>query len=93
MAASVTPIAGQNVPWRPYFGSATLFDQYILPFRVSDLSQSLAESKHSIHVIIGEPSCRTPIIGIVCCARAASGHATAAPPKSVMNSRRCMVRS
>src|SRR5215813_6138206 len=25
-----------------------------------------------------------------CCARAASGHIVAAPPKSVMNSRRCM---
>ena len=52
MAASVTPIAGQNVPWRPYLGSPTLLDQYILPFRVSDLSQYV-ESKHSIHVIIG----------------------------------------
>jgi hypothetical protein len=32
---------------------------------------------------------RNPTTGIVgCCARAASGHAAAAPPKSVMNSRR-----
>ena len=32
---------------------------------------------------------RNPITGIAgCCARAASGHATAAPPSSVMNSRR-----
>ncbi len=32
---------------------------------------------------------RNPITGIAgCCARAASGHATAAPPRSVMNSRR-----
>ena len=31
-----------------------------------------------------------PITGIAgCCARAASGHAAAAPPRSVMNSRRC----
>jgi CheY-like chemotaxis protein len=29
-----------------------------------------------------------PITGIACCARAASGHAAAAPPSSVMNSRR-----
>jgi hypothetical protein len=28
-----------------------------------------------------------PINGIVCCARAASGHAAAAPPSNVMNSR------
>src|SRR5262245_55694644 len=34
---------------------------------------------------------RNPITGIVgCCARAASGHAAAAPPSSVMNSRRLM---
>ena len=33
--------------------------------------------------------CRNPITGIAgCCARAASGHAAAAPPSSVMNSRR-----
>ena len=32
---------------------------------------------------------RNPITGIAgCCARAASGHAAAAPPSSVMNSRR-----
>ena len=35
-----------------------------------------------------DPACRNPITGIAgCCARAASGHA-AAPPSSVMNSRR-----
>ncbi len=33
-----------------------------------------------------------PITGMVCCARAASGHATAAPPRAVMNSRRCSGR-
>ena len=33
---------------------------------------------------------RKPITGIAgCCARAATGHAAAAPPSSVMNSRRC----
>jgi hypothetical protein len=33
---------------------------------------------------------RNPIVGsfLGCCARAASGHPTAAPPSSVMNSRR-----
>ena len=39
---------------------------------------------------------RNPITGIAgCCARAASGHAIAAPPSSVMNSRRlvCWERS
>ena len=38
-----------------------------------------------------EPGPRKPITGIaVCCARAASGHAAATPPMSVMNSRRRM---
>ena len=37
------------------------------------------------------PGSRNPITGIAgCCARAASGHAAAAPPRSVMNSRRPM---
>ena len=35
-----------------------------------------------------------PITGIAgCCARSPSGHAIAAPPRSVMNSRRCTLRS
>jgi len=33
-----------------------------------------------------------PITGIACCARAASGHTAAAPPSSVMNSRRLLIR-
>ena len=37
----------------------------------------------------GDLGSRNPITGIAgCCARAASGHAAAAPPSSVMNSRR-----
>jgi hypothetical protein len=36
---------------------------------------------------------RNPITGIAdCCARAASGHAAAAPPSSVMKSRRVLIR-
>jgi hypothetical protein len=35
---------------------------------------------------------RNPITGIGCCAHAASGHAAAAPPTSVMNSRRFMAQ-
>ena len=39
----------------------------------------------------GDAPLRNPITGIAgCCARAASGHATAAPPSSVTNSRRLM---
>jgi hypothetical protein len=37
---------------------------------------------------MGDLLLRNPITGNACCARAASGHATAAPPSSVMKSRR-----
>ena len=37
---------------------------------------------------------KNPITGIAgCCARAASGHVAAAPPSSVMSSRRCIMRN
>jgi hypothetical protein len=37
----------------------------------------------------GDLVLRNPITGIAaCCARAANGHAAAAPPRTVMNSRR-----
>ena len=40
-------------------------------------------------IVSGDAALRNPITGIAgCCARAASGHAAAAPPSSVMNSRR-----
>ena len=39
----------------------------------------------------GRPGATNPTIGIAgCCARAASGHAVATPPRSVKNSRRLM---
>jgi len=39
----------------------------------------------------GDLLLRNPITGIAaCCPRAASGHAAAAPPSSVMNARRLM---
>jgi hypothetical protein len=39
----------------------------------------------------GDAALSNPITGIAgCCARAASGHATAVPPSSNMNSRRFM---
>ena len=39
----------------------------------------------------GVPKMRTPITGVAgCCARAANGHAPAAPPSSVMKWRRPM---
>src|SRR5215469_9130544 len=45
----------------------------------------------SVHCAADTP-CSTPITGIAgCCARAASGHAAAAPPRAASNSRRPMV--
>jgi hypothetical protein len=42
-----------------------------------------------VYIGAGEPAPRIPTTGIAgCCARAASGHAAAAPPTKVMNSRR-----
>jgi hypothetical protein len=42
---------------------------------------------------LGSTALRNPITGIAdCCARAAIGYATAAPPRSVMNSRRFTAR-
>ena len=41
----------------------------------------------------GDALCRNPTTGIAgCCARAASGHAAAAPPRAKMNSRRNFLR-
>ena len=41
--------------------------------------------------VSGDAALRNPITGTAgCCARAASGHAAAAPPSSVINSRRPM---
>jgi hypothetical protein len=54
------------------------------------------QSEQSGHAATGwmrgsnEPSGKIRSLGIDCCARAATGHATAAPPSSVMNSRRLM---
>ena len=56
---------------------------------VAGFAQTLAKRAHSgPRVRSGDAPLRNPITGIAgCCARAASGHA-AAPPSSVMNSRR-----
>ena len=54
------------------------------------------QSAHHVHQLFGIKNCRiagmaNPITGIAgCCATAASGHAAAEPPSSVMNSRRFM---
>jgi hypothetical protein len=49
----------------------------------------LRNASSRLTLISAEVPPRNPITGIaVCCARAASGHAAAAPPSKVMNSRR-----
>jgi hypothetical protein len=73
-------------------------DNLIAPFQLSKQSKLVigqlrhGASKGRWRDAIG-PDAGMPIRGTFdagCCARAASGHATAAPPRSVMNSRRFM---
>ena len=57
----------------------------------AEFAQPLHEGADPMAVERGVLAPRNPITGIAgCCARAASGHAAAAPPSSVMNSRRPM---
>ena len=66
-----------------------VFDRNVLALDEACFLQALAERGRpggivSANVVLR----RNPITGIAgCCARAASGHAAAAPPSSVMNSR------
>ena len=67
-----------------------VFDRDVLAFDIAGVLQALAKSRaddpRNLQAIRAP---RKPITGIAgCCARAASGHAAAAPPSSVMNSRR-----
>ena len=65
-------------------------DRDVLAFDKAGLLQALAKCAQTVRARVDvEP--RNPITGIAgCCARAASGQATAAPPNNVMNSRRLM---
>ena len=64
-----------------------VFDRHVLAFEIAGVLEALAECAQK--VTSGDVVLRNPITGIVgCCARAASGHAAAAPPSSVMNVRR-----
>ena len=65
-----------------------VFDRDVMALDKAGLAQTFAERRHVI-AKARRPVRRNPITGIAgCCARAASGHAAAAPPSSVMNSRR-----
>src|SRR5262249_28518647 len=70
------------LPFRP-----AEFDGHVLSFDIAGIFQTLAKCAQVISPSVRR--CDVPITGMVaCCARAASGHAAAAPPSSVMNSRR-----
>ena len=69
-----------------------ILDRHVLTLDIAGFLQALAERGHvSARIRSGDAPLRNPITGIAgCCARAASGHAAAAPPSSVTNSRRLM---
>jgi hypothetical protein len=63
-------------------------DVCVLAFGVSGLLQTLRNAASDVADSPGDLLLRNPITGIAaCCARAASGHAAAALPSSVMNAR------
>ena len=67
-----------------------VFDRHVPALDIAGFAQALAERAHDgTAVPSGDALLRNPITGIAgCCACAASGQAAAAPPSSVMNSRR-----
>jgi hypothetical protein len=67
----------------------TILDCDVLGFDPAELSQPLHESGNPLARDDGVAAPKKPIVGsFVCCPCAASGHAAATPPSSVMNSRR-----
>src|SRR5262249_36334651 len=61
--------------------------RYVLPLEVAGFVRPLRNA--AARGASDDPALTNPTTGIVdCCARAATGHAAAAPPSSVMNSRR-----
>ena len=77
------PAADRIDPSAQRYSIATL-----LALDVAGFAQALRNAATSCAYAAGDALLRNPITGIAgCCARAASGHA-AAPPSSVMNSRR-----
>jgi len=65
-----------------------ILDDDIAAFGVAGLGKAAVKSISIVTLRLRGPASRNPITGkIGCCARAASGH-VAAPPSSVMNSRR-----
>ena len=104
-AARMPPIATITATWRRTSSAASAGSRSI-DSPPSDIRSLRSRPRHSRspsgpaemrargpRTRHGDAVSRNPITGIAgCCARAASGHATAAPPSSVMNSRRCSGR-
>jgi hypothetical protein len=75
--------------WYDHAYGRSEFGRDILALCVTRLGKALSECREQADVWFRRA--RIPITGTAaCCAHAASGHATAAPPSSVMNSRRLM---
>src|SRR5262249_23770422 len=68
-----------------------VFDRHVPALDIAGFRQALAKRGQELCILTRRPSLRNPTTGIAgCCARALSGHATAAPPTAKMNSRRLM---
>src|SRR5262245_19351727 len=71
-----------------------VLDRGIAAFGETGFVEPLRNAAARLALVSGELSMRNPITGVaVFCARAASGHAPAAPPSSDMNTRRLIIRS
>jgi hypothetical protein len=71
--------------------SPTIFDCHIVTFDITGLHEALPKAKQTVLEFVGRFSAKKPDHRHCCLhARAASGHAAAAPPRSVMKSRRRM---
>jgi len=70
-----------------------VLDHHVLAFDVAGFIEALRNATALATEVSDDPAFTNPITGIAgCCARATSGHATAVPPSSVMNSRRLVYR-
>jgi hypothetical protein len=99
-AAAVLPGVTIIVTWRRIKSAAISGNWSFLPeaqrYSIATLRPSTKPASASpfrkaatrLALPSGEPACKNPITGNSCCARAASGHAAAEPPRIVMNSRR-----
>jgi hypothetical protein len=82
-------------PWQPVIVAMrpAIFDGNVLAFDEPQSPKPCRNAARRCMESAGDRALMKPITGIApCCARAASGHATAAPPISVMNSRRLMLK-